>query len=145
MMTKPRQMHGFTLIELMIAVVVVAILASIAYPSYQGYVRRNACETAKASLTGLANAMERFRAQRGTYVGAATNGVPNIYATQSPEQGTAQFNLVVGNATATAFSVSATAVAGGLWSGNANTLTLTSTGARAGGGDLATAWNRCPN
>ncbi|BAN46666.1 type IV pilin protein [Metapseudomonas resinovorans] len=144
-MSKPRQMRGFTLIELMIAVVVVAILASIAYPAYQGYLRRNACEAAKASLTGLANAMERFRAQQGTYVGAATNGVPDIYATQSPEQGRAQFNLVVGAASATAFSISATPVAGGLWNGNANTLTLTSTGARAGGGALVNAWDRCPS
>ncbi|BAU72545.1 MULTISPECIES: type IV pilin protein [Metapseudomonas] len=138
-------MHGFTLIELMIAVVVVAILASIAYPSYQGYLRRNACEAAKASLTGLANAMERFRAQQGTYVGAATDGVPNIYATQSPEQGTAQFNLVVGNATATTFSISATPVQGGLWGGAANTLTLTSTGVRSGGASLVNAWDRCPS
>ncbi|MGF6691055.1 type IV pilin protein [Pseudomonas sp. D(2018)] len=144
-----KKQQGFTLIELMITVAVVAILAAIAYPSYQGYLRRTACENAKASLMGFANAMERFRAQRGTYLGAAAGGgntgSPSIYVTQSPDQGTAQFNLVIGAATATTYSISATPIAGQLWAGNANTLTLTSAGLRQGGGALANAWTRCPS
>ena len=35
-----KKTHGFTLIELMITVVVVAIIAAIAVPSYQQYMRK---------------------------------------------------------------------------------------------------------
>ncbi|MCY1456235.1 Type IV minor pilin ComP, DNA uptake sequence receptor [compost metagenome] len=133
----------------MITVAVIAILAGIAYPSYQGYLRRNACETAKASLAGLANAMERFRAQRGTYLGAANaDDEPTIYPIQSPQQGAAQFTLSIDpdNTTATFYRIVATPVAGGLLA-NRGTLILLSTGERDGTGDLdgtqAGSWGEC--
>ncbi|MFN6961561.1 MAG: type IV pilin protein [Rhodocyclaceae bacterium] len=50
---------GFTLIELMIALVVVAILAAIAYPGYQNHVLRTRRATAAACLEELAQQMER--------------------------------------------------------------------------------------
>lgn len=50
---------GFTLIELMIAVVVIGILASIAYPLYTGYVERARRTDAHAGLMDTAQVLER--------------------------------------------------------------------------------------
>jgi len=58
---------GFTLVELMIVVVVVAILASIALPSYQEYIRRSRRAEAQALLNDAAARQERYRAQNGRY------------------------------------------------------------------------------
>lgn len=58
---------GFTLIELMITVVVVAILAAIALPSYQEYITRARRTEGMALLNEAAARQERYRAQNGTY------------------------------------------------------------------------------
>lgn len=50
---------GFTLIELVITVAIVAILAAIAYPSYQDSVRRSRRADAKAVMVEAAQFMER--------------------------------------------------------------------------------------
>ncbi|WP_444676729.1 type IV pilin protein [Halomonas sp. E19] len=62
-----RLQRGFTLIELMIAVAVIAILASIAVPSYRGYVERSLRADAKAGLLEAAGIMERCYTQYHTY------------------------------------------------------------------------------
>lgn len=54
----PRQ-QGFSLIELMITVTVIVILAAIAYPSYQEYIRKGKRADAAASLSSAAQWMER--------------------------------------------------------------------------------------
>ncbi|NQD91983.1 prepilin-type N-terminal cleavage/methylation domain-containing protein [Pseudomonas sp. CrR25] len=142
-----QQGRGFTLIELMITVVVVGILAAIAIPSYRDYVRRTACEDAKGALTGLANAMERYRAQQGDYLDAATagadTGAPAIFATQSPVDGTPkQFNLTISAASASTYTVTATPIAGSLLAGQ-GTLTLSSAGVRGGNAPLGNMWGSC--
>jgi type IV pilus assembly protein PilE len=70
-MTRSR---GFTLIELMIAVAIVAILAAIAIPSYSEYVRRGRITEAVSTLSGMRVKMEQFYQDNRTYVGAC--GIP---------------------------------------------------------------------
>lgn len=58
--TKRTRCHGFTLIELMIAVVVVSILAAVAYPSYQDYLRRSHRAAAQTFLVEVANRQQQY-------------------------------------------------------------------------------------
>lgn len=73
--------NGFTLVELMITVAVVAILAMIAIPSYTQYVRRGNRTDATKTLTLDAQALERCYSQTFTYAlcaGAAAGAAPSI-------------------------------------------------------------------
>lgn len=62
-----RRPRGFTLIEVMIVVVIVAILAAIALPGYQEYVRRGHRAEARAALQQAATWMERAATSNGLY------------------------------------------------------------------------------
>lgn len=79
---------GVTLIELMIALAIAGIIATIAYPSYQGYLANAARGAAQADLMAFATAMERHSASTFSYRGAASGGgdtgAPAIFAGHSP-------------------------------------------------------------
>lgn len=62
-----RDASGFTLIEVMITVAIVAILSAIALPSYQEYVRRSHRAEARAGLQQAATWMERAATAQGVY------------------------------------------------------------------------------
>ena len=64
-----RQPRGFTLIELMVTVAIVAILTAIALPSYQGYIQRGKIAEATSSLSQLRVTAEQWYADNRTYVG----------------------------------------------------------------------------
>ncbi|WP_305080550.1 type IV pilin protein [Microbulbifer guangxiensis] len=92
--------RGFTLIELMIVVAIVAILAAVAWPSYQNQVRSTNRADAQGALMGLAQAMERHFTQNGNYLeaaaGGADDGAPAIFPTQSPLDGSNKsYNLTI--------------------------------------------------
>ncbi len=63
-----KQSTGFTLIELMITVSIVGILASIAYPSYRGYILKSKRAEARTALSDLLQQQERYMTQRNTYL-----------------------------------------------------------------------------
>lgn len=70
---RKRRNAGFTLIEVMITVAIIAILAAIAYPSYQQYVLRANRTEAQALLNDAAARQERYFAQNNTYVTAQSD------------------------------------------------------------------------
>ncbi|QIR15196.1 type IV pilin protein [Shewanella aestuarii] len=59
--------QGFTLIEVMITVVIVGILASIAYPNYTQYVARGARADALAGLMNVSNLQEQYYLDHRAY------------------------------------------------------------------------------
>jgi type IV pilus assembly protein PilE len=61
---------GFTLIEVMITVAIIAILASVALPSYRNYIIRGKIPEATAALSTKRVKMEQFFQDSRTYVGA---------------------------------------------------------------------------
>lgn len=64
---KQRRQAGFTLIEVMIVVAILAIISSIAYPSYMEHVRKSRRADAQIKLQELAQLQESFFSRNLTY------------------------------------------------------------------------------
>jgi type IV pilus assembly protein PilE len=62
-----KQMRGFTLLEVMIVAVIVGVLAAIALPSYNSYVKRTNRSQAKQFLEDIANRQEQYRLDQRAY------------------------------------------------------------------------------
>lgn len=97
--------QGVTLIELLIAVGLVAILASISYPAYQEHVRSTRRGEAKAALQELSQFMERKFSADGCYKCSA-NDTPTLPVTQIPRDGgTAYYTLQLASSPAVSSTV----------------------------------------
>ncbi len=81
-----KRVNGFTLTELMIALAIVAIIAAVAIPSYQGNVQKTRRSEATAALLENAQLLERCFSMRATYVGctiSSGNTTNNFYTLSS--------------------------------------------------------------
>lgn len=80
-----RRLHGFTLIELMITVVIVGILATIAVPSYVSYQQRANRSAAQQAMMNLASQVEQYRLDARNYPDAIGTNAGEIDFTVPPE------------------------------------------------------------
>jgi type IV pilus assembly protein PilE len=155
--------NGFTLIELMIAVAVLAILAGIAIPNYASYITRSKRASAKTVLLDTANQLERNYTTFGCYnktsvavcqsqAAGSDFALANVVA---PTDGRAAYGVTLAFAGATGqqYTLSATpcgtlgtcpAGSEGFVDADCGALTLTQAGARSSSGSAAVAvcWQR---
>lgn len=106
--------RGFTLIELMITVALVAILAAIALPSFQSYVRKARRADAATLLQNAALSQEKWRLSNTTYA-TSVNALSGVCPTSGNCDSQSRYyrlSIPTGSATATGFTVTATAIAG---------------------------------
>ena len=114
---KSGRQNGFTLIELMITVVIIAILAAIAMPAYQEYVKRGNRAAAESEMMDIANREQQYMLANRSYADGATLG----YALPSELTGKYTPTITPNNvATPPTF-----------------TITFAATGTQASDGDLA--------
>ena len=85
-----RRQAGMTLIELMMVVVIVGILASIAFPSWKAYVDRAKRAEAKTLLMDVAARQERYYFDNNAYTTLATD---LGYATAQPKSAEGNYEL----------------------------------------------------
>lgn len=112
------RMQGFTLIEVLIAIVIVGILAALALPSYNNQVAKSRRSDCMGVMMSFAQAMEKYNAINYTYQGAAdgekNTGKPasTLFPDQCPMEGNAFYDLTISAASVSDFTLTATPVAG---------------------------------
>jgi type IV pilus assembly protein PilE len=127
--------RGFTLIDLVVAIAIVAILLRIAFPSYQAYLVRSSRQSAQGELVALANSQEKIFLNSSSY----SSSITSAYTGQSG----GGLGVTSGNSkdsryafsvtsTATTFTLTATPATGTPQAGDGN-LTITESGVRTWG------------
>ena len=137
-----RRQAGVTLVELMVAVAIVAILASVAYPSYMEQVRKGRRAEAQAVLMEASQFLERFATENMRYdqnVAGTAVALPSAL-TKAPKEGASKFyDVSLQSVSASAYKLQA--VPAGVHAGDAcGTMTVTQTGVK--GAAKADCWRR---
>ncbi|MFO1250253.1 MAG: type IV pilin protein [Inhella sp.] len=112
---KPSGAPGFTLLELLIALVVIAILATLTYPSFTHQIRKARRSEAFAALQAVVQAQERWRSHNPSYASDLTS--PGPTGLGLPDKSSGQYYDIALSACApatpaTCFVATATAVPG---------------------------------
>jgi len=116
---------GFTLIEMMLVVALIAILAGIALPAYNNYVNRSKIKTAQADLAALSLNFENAYQRQLSYPTsnyADTAALIGAFKGWNPASKSGDFSFSSANASASSYEIVATGVSGGI---NGCKLTLT--------------------
>lgn len=105
---------GFTTTELMVAVLLVGILAAVAYPSFMSQIRKGRRSEAMAALSSLLQAQERWRSNHLTYADAdqlTAHWPAGLGLASTSAGGLYQISISAGS-TGTSHAATATAIAG---------------------------------
>lgn len=132
----PRASEGFSLIEMLIAIAIVAILAGIAFPSFMDSIRKGRRAEAFAALNKVQQAQERWRAGNPAYTTNLTGPPPPASGAGLGLQSTTPSNyytIEIPAAAATSYEATATATAG---SSQASDRDCSKLGVRVTGGTL---------
>ncbi len=133
-----KHMRGVTLIELMIVVVVLGILAAVAYPNYQEFTNRAKRNEARAALLRLATDQERVSLNNNTFTGAQTDlGFASDPATTE----TGYYEIDITSATPSNFTATATYKLGGAEASKCLTFTIDGRGSKTSDPDTD-CWTR---
>jgi type IV pilus assembly protein PilE len=143
--------YGFTLIEVMIVVSIVAILAAIALPSYQNSVKRANRADAKALLTENAQFLEKNFTEANRYDKDAAGNDVVLPRTESPRDSSSPMYAISLTAAASIFTLTATPIEGSMMDGDTcGSFTLNQLGQKkiivngtvATGNQAKDCWNR---
>lgn len=116
---------GFTLLELMITVVIVGILAAIAYPTFSEHLYHTRRSDGQAALMNLATYMEHYFTENNVYTNSFTNlGISNTSAD-------GYYTLTITLPTQTSYLLTATPTGAQAGDTICTTLTLTNTNVKA--------------
>lgn len=102
--------RGFSLIELLVAVAIAGIPATIAYPSFVEYIHKSRRTEAIAALSQIQQAQERWRAQSTTYAANAvlSTAWPSGLGITTPTV-SGDYTLTISGNSATGYTATATA------------------------------------
>jgi len=127
-------MRGMTLIELMIVIVILSIITTWGYSSYRDTVMKSRRSEGMGELLALADKLERFYSDRGTYIGATLGTSASAVHSLTSEHGNYQFSL--NSLSAVAFTISAAPQGAQADDTRCGTFTLTSGGTKTVSGSL---------
>jgi prepilin-type N-terminal cleavage/methylation domain-containing protein len=84
---------GYTLIELLVVVVIIGVLATIASVTYLGFRDRANRTTAQANVRAILPALQAFRADRSTYIGASLTVLRDEYDLQIDDSASSNYAI----------------------------------------------------
>lgn len=132
--SKDFTLKGFTLIELVVALAIIATLAAIALPSYEAQLQQTRRSDGTMALTTFAQKMERYLLEQGSYSGATTA----LYQSSSTQ---GHYQLAV-SADSSSYQLTATPTGAQSGDSKCGTLTLNELGTRgiSGTATVAECW-----